>query len=325
MEKVIRLSAERGVVVFTKSSCCLCYAVNILFQELQVDPVVHEIDKDPEGKEMEKALTRLGCSAPVPAVFIGGTLVGSTNEHPITGHRRRHQSPSPSTVAVTDHQKDVAPSFIVGFPDTLKNHLDCLYSFIFILFFFLLQYRTSLLPFFLPPMANNNSSSISNPHEPSKSFTCITLSSVTKLLPSNYLTWKLQVEALLDGYDLLKYPDGSFPMSPMTISTTVVPPTSNPAYQTWRRQDLLIYGALLTTLSPEVASLVSQTTTSHDLWTLLQRTYAKASRSHLKQLKERLHTASKGNQSNTTYMHSLKQNTKPLLYPRKIQSNIGPS
>ncbi|WVZ17514.1 hypothetical protein V8G54_010496 [Vigna mungo] len=60
-----------------------------------------------------------------------------------------------------------------------------------------------------------------------------------------------------------------------------------------RRQDRLIYGALLTTLSPEVASLVSQTTTSHDLWTLLQRTYAKASRSHLKQLKECLHTVSK--------------------------------
>ncbi|WVZ23444.1 hypothetical protein V8G54_001988 [Vigna mungo] len=148
-------------------------------------------------------------------------------------------------------------------------------------------------------MANNNSSSISNPHEPSKPFTCITLSTVTKLLPSNYLTWKLQVEALLDGYDLLKYPDGSFPASPMIISTTGVPPTPNP--------DRLIYGALLTTLSPEVTSLVSQTTTSHDLWTLLQRTYAKASRSHLKQLKERLHTTSKGTQSITTYMHSLKQ------------------
>jgi hypothetical protein len=83
--------------------------------------------------------------------------------------------------------------------------------------------------------------------------------------------------------------------------------TANPAYQTWRRQDRLIYGALLTTLSNEVASLVSQTKTSQDLWTLLKNTYAKASRSHLKQLKERLWKASKGTQSITTYMHSLKQ------------------
>nr|KYP54366.1 hypothetical protein KK1_000553 [Cajanus cajan] len=111
-------------------------------------------------------------------------------------------------------------------------------------------------------MANDNFSSISNPHEPSKPFICITLSSVTKLFPFNYLTWKLQVEAFLDGYDLLKYPDGSFPAPATTVSTTLEPPvtTPNPAYQTWCRQDRLIYGALLTTLSPEVASLMSQTT-----------------------------------------------------------------
>ncbi|KAL8089440.1 glutaredoxin-C13-like [Apium graveolens] len=81
MEKISRLVSENGVVIFSKSTCCLCYAVNILFQELTVRPVVYAIDKDPEGREMEKALFRLGCSAPaVPAVFIGGKLVGSTNE-----------------------------------------------------------------------------------------------------------------------------------------------------------------------------------------------------------------------------------------------------
>ncbi|KAF1861118.1 hypothetical protein Lal_00000537 [Lupinus albus] len=80
MEKVMRLASEKGVLIFTKSSCCLCYAVNILFKEIGVVPAVYEIDKDPEGREIEKAITRLGCTAPVPAVFIGGNLVGSTNE-----------------------------------------------------------------------------------------------------------------------------------------------------------------------------------------------------------------------------------------------------
>ncbi|XP_044492414.1 monothiol glutaredoxin-S9-like [Mangifera indica] len=80
MDKITRLVSEKGVVIFSKSSCCLCYAVIILFQELGVNPVVCEIDQDPEGREMEKALTRLGCNAPVPAVFIAGKLVGSTNE-----------------------------------------------------------------------------------------------------------------------------------------------------------------------------------------------------------------------------------------------------
>ncbi|KAI5599365.1 hypothetical protein POPTR_002G208400v4 [Populus trichocarpa] len=80
MDKVMGLASEKGVVIFSKSSCCLCYAVKILFQEIGVDPLVYEIDQDPEGREMEKALTRLGCNAPVPAVFIGGKLMGSTNE-----------------------------------------------------------------------------------------------------------------------------------------------------------------------------------------------------------------------------------------------------
>ncbi|CAK9175944.1 unnamed protein product [Ilex paraguariensis] len=74
------MAAENGVVIFSKSTCCLCYAVNILFNDLGVHPLVHEIDQDPEGREMEKALLGMGCQSPVPAVFIGGKLMGSTNE-----------------------------------------------------------------------------------------------------------------------------------------------------------------------------------------------------------------------------------------------------
>ena len=80
MDKINRLASENGVVIFSKSTCCLCYAVNVLFQELRVIPAVHEIDQDPEGKEMEKAIMRMGINGPVPAVFINGKLIGSTNE-----------------------------------------------------------------------------------------------------------------------------------------------------------------------------------------------------------------------------------------------------
>ncbi|CAN8315418.1 unnamed protein product [Cochlearia groenlandica] len=58
----------------------MSYAVQVLFQDLGVHSMVHEIDKDPEYRDIEKALTRLGCSTPVPAIFVGGKLVGSTNE-----------------------------------------------------------------------------------------------------------------------------------------------------------------------------------------------------------------------------------------------------
>ncbi|KAL9228140.1 hypothetical protein vseg_003752 [Gypsophila vaccaria] len=80
MDKVKRLASENGVVIFSKSTCCMSYSVNILFQELGVTPFIYEIDQDPEGKEMEKAIMMLGCNTPVPAVFIGGNLMGSTNE-----------------------------------------------------------------------------------------------------------------------------------------------------------------------------------------------------------------------------------------------------
>ncbi|KAE8676758.1 Glutaredoxin-C1 [Hibiscus syriacus] len=80
MDKVMRLASESGVVLFSKSSCCQCYTVRILFQDLGVTPTVNEIDQDPEGREMERALMRLGCNTLVPMIFIGGKLLGSTNE-----------------------------------------------------------------------------------------------------------------------------------------------------------------------------------------------------------------------------------------------------
>ena len=49
--------------------------------DLGVNPLVHELDSDPRGKEMECALLKMlgGRGPAVPAVFIGGKLVGGTN------------------------------------------------------------------------------------------------------------------------------------------------------------------------------------------------------------------------------------------------------
>ena len=75
-------------------------------------------------------------------------------------------------------------------------------------------------------MATDNYTSITNPYEPSKPLACITLGSVTKLLHTNYLNWQFHVEAFLDGYDLLKYPDGSLRVLPKTITTTAETPVT---------------------------------------------------------------------------------------------------
>ncbi|KAF0924956.1 hypothetical protein E2562_015024 [Oryza meyeriana var. granulata] len=82
-ERVERLASESAVVVFSVSSCCMCHAVKRLFCGMGVHPTVHELDLDPRGRELERALARLvggvgGGGAPVvPVVFIGGKLVGA--------------------------------------------------------------------------------------------------------------------------------------------------------------------------------------------------------------------------------------------------------
>ncbi|KAG8372970.1 hypothetical protein BUALT_Bualt12G0122400 [Buddleja alternifolia] len=79
MDRVARLSSQKAVVIFSKSSCCMCHAIKRLFYEQGVSPMVHELDEDSRGREMERALMKLGCSPSVPAVFIGGKLVGSAD------------------------------------------------------------------------------------------------------------------------------------------------------------------------------------------------------------------------------------------------------
>ncbi|XAR54521.1 Thioredoxin-disulfide reductase [Bertholletia excelsa] len=80
MDRVTRLASQKAVVIFSKSSCCMCHAIKRLFYEQGASPAVYELDEDSRGREMEWALVRqLGCNPAVPAVFIGGTFVGSAN------------------------------------------------------------------------------------------------------------------------------------------------------------------------------------------------------------------------------------------------------
>ena len=84
-ERVERLASESAVVVFSVSTCCMCHAVKRLFCGMGVHPAVHELDLDPRGRELERALACLlgaaaaapGAAPVVPVVFIGGRLVGA--------------------------------------------------------------------------------------------------------------------------------------------------------------------------------------------------------------------------------------------------------
>ncbi|XP_022991381.1 glutaredoxin-C3-like [Cucurbita maxima] len=79
VDRVVRLAAGSAVVIFSVSSCCMCHALKRLLCGMGVSSTVYELDHDPRGKEIERALMRLvgAASPPVPVVFIGGKLVGS--------------------------------------------------------------------------------------------------------------------------------------------------------------------------------------------------------------------------------------------------------
>lgn len=132
----------------------------------------------------------------------------------------------------------------------------------------------------------------------------INSSNVSKLTYTNYLMWSLQVHALLDGYDLAGYLDGSIIIPHATVTANEII-FVNPAFTIWKRQDKLIYSALLGAISSPVQPLVSRATTSSQIWHIIASTYVKPSRGHTKKLKNQLKQWTKGNKFFDEYLQGL--------------------
>ncbi|KAL7144515.1 hypothetical protein ABFS83_07G017400 [Erythranthe nasuta] len=80
MERVGKMVSEKPVVIFSMTTCCMSHTIISLFSDFGVNPTVYELDEISRGREIEQALSRLGCNPTVPAVFIGGEFVGGANE-----------------------------------------------------------------------------------------------------------------------------------------------------------------------------------------------------------------------------------------------------
>lgn len=133
----------------------------------------------------------------------------------------------------------------------------------------------------------------------------INMTNVTKLTASNFLMWSRQVHALLEGYDLAGHIDGSLEIPPETITNDAAEIVINPRYTLWKRQDRLIYSALLGAMTATLQPLLSTTTTSAEIWTTLSSTYAKPSRGHINQLRQQLKHWTKGTKSIDEYYQGL--------------------
>ena len=126
-----------------------------------------------------------------------------------------------------------------------------------------------------------------------------------KLTSTNYMSWRIQFQTLFTGYDLLGFIDGTKPCPPVTVAADAVT-TPNSARHLWIRQDQLILNAIIGSLSPTIISFVARAKTSMEAWTILANTYAKPSRGRVKQVKALLKNSTKGTQSITDFLHSVK-------------------
>ena len=157
-------------------------------------------------------------------------------------------------------------------------------------------------------MATSDNSQFTSPVEtivPSTtSLLNINMSNITKLTASNYLVWSRQVLALLDGYELSNHLDESAPAPEATVTTDDVT-TPNPAFLLWKRQDKLIFSALLGAISQSIQPLVSMASTAACVWTTLSSTYAKPTRGHIKQLVNQIKQWTKEDKTVDEYLQGL--------------------
>ncbi|KAL6334071.1 hypothetical protein AAG906_001832 [Vitis piasezkii] len=117
--------------------------------------------------------------------------------------------------------------------------------------------------------STNDPITIQNSQDLQHPLLTINLSNITKLSSTNYLTWSLQIQSLLEGYDLHHFIDDTHTPPPPTITITGVA-SPNPTYTTWKRQDRFIFSSLLGVISVSLQPLITRTTTSLDAWQMTE-------------------------------------------------------
>jgi len=80
MDLLESLYADKPVVIFGKSTCCISHSVKALLCSFGANLTFIEVDNMANGQQIESALIQLGCRPTVPAVFIGQQLIGGADE-----------------------------------------------------------------------------------------------------------------------------------------------------------------------------------------------------------------------------------------------------
>ena len=126
-----------------------------------------------------------------------------------------------------------------------------------------------------------------------------------KLSSDNYIFWRAQVLSLLGSHYLLGYVDGSLPCPPALVDS-VHGPVYNPAHRVWTGQDQANLSSIQGSLSPAVAGLVVFAKTSHEAWTILERSFAAQSQARVSGLRRQLGECQKLDSTATEFYNKVK-------------------
>ena len=134
----------------------------------------------------------------------------------------------------------------------------------------------------------------------------ITNSVTVTLTEKNYILWKSQFEAFLNGQGLLGYVTGQTlqPAASLTVtgldgSATQTP---NPESTKWFQTDQVVKSWLLGSFSEDILSLVVDCQTSNEVWLSLARYYNRSTSSRLFELQRKLQTITKSAKPMAEYL-----------------------
>ncbi|KAL2236008.1 UNVERIFIED_CONTAM: Glutaredoxin-C6 [Sesamum indicum] len=75
--RIQRLISENPVIIFSRSSCCMCHVMKRLLSTIGVHPTVIELEEDEMSELKARNANANGGGASVsPALYIGGACVG---------------------------------------------------------------------------------------------------------------------------------------------------------------------------------------------------------------------------------------------------------
>ncbi|XP_026442470.1 uncharacterized protein LOC113342020 [Papaver somniferum] len=128
-----------------------------------------------------------------------------------------------------------------------------------------------------------------------------------KLKDDKFLVWKTLITTLFRKFQVQNYLDGS--SCPVKFISRVFENRNivNPLFTEREQEDSIILLWIQSAISDSVIGYVAGASTSHELWSNIERRFSKVSTTHAIQLRTRLQTIKQGTNSVSTLLADLKK------------------